>query len=267
MTEAGESLRFDRAVGYYDRTRALSPEASRAVTGLVAAELRDRGPAVEIGVGTGRIALPLHDEGIDLVGVDLSAAMLGQLVENAGGSKPFPLACADATALPFGAGSFGAAITCHVLHLIPEWRAALAEIARVVGPGGVFLSDLGGWSSVYQGPHRSILQRWADIGGFDIEPRGAAEIAQVDEAMADLGWRARPLPEIGSTKSYTLAELLGALADGRWSCTWDSPEHARRAAARTIEPWVQANFGDLSESREYEIHIAWRAYEQAPFRP
>ena len=47
MARAEDSLPFDRAVGYYDRTRALPPEASKAVTGLLAAELRGRGPTLE----------------------------------------------------------------------------------------------------------------------------------------------------------------------------------------------------------------------------
>jgi SAM-dependent methyltransferase len=262
VARAEDSLPFDRAVGYYDRTRSLPPEAQQAVTGLLAAELRGRGPTLEIGTGTGRIALPLHDEGIELVGADLSSAMLEQLVSNAGGTAPFPLVCADATALPFAAGSFGSAFACHVLHLIPDWRAALGEIVRVLRPGGIFLSDLGGWGSFHQAHHQSILQRWAEIGGFEIDPRGASEVAQVNNAMADLGLRVRELPVIVSTKSYTLVELLGALADGLWSCTWDAPEDARRAAAGQIEPWVEEKFGDLSEPREYEIHIAWRAYER-----
>ena len=262
MVRAGESLGFDQAVGYYDRTRALPAEASQAVTGLLAAELRDHGPALEIGAGTGRIALPLRDEGIDLVGADLSTAMLTQLVSNAGGDVPFPLVGADATALPFGAGSFGSALACHVLHLIPNWQAALAEIVRVLRPGGVFLSDLGGWGRVYGEPHRSILKRWAEVGGFSVGHRGVTDVSRVDEAMAELGWRSRELPVIYGIRSYTLAELLAALADGLWSCTWATPENTRRAAAEEIEPWVESEFGDLAESRELKLEITWHAYEQ-----
>jgi SAM-dependent methyltransferase len=263
VARAGDSLRFDRAVDYYDRTRALPPAAARAVTGLLVAELRDRGPTVEIGAGTGRIALPLRAEGVELVGADISVAMLAQLVANAGGTAPFPLVAADATALPFGTGSFGSALACHVLHLIPEWRAALGEIVRVLRPDGVFLSDLGGWGCVYGEPHRSIMRHWAKVGGFSVEHRGVAEVNRVNEAMAELGWRSRDLPVIYSTRSYALGELLGGLAEGVWSCTWDAPEEARRAAAREIEPWVAKEFGDLAEQREVEIEITWHAYERA----
>jgi hypothetical protein len=80
--------------------------------------------------------------------------------------------------------------------------------------------------------------------------------------MAELGWRSRELPVIYGIRSYTLAELLEALADGLWSCTWATPENTRRAAAEEIEPWVESEFGDLAESRELKLEITWHAYEQ-----
>ena len=52
-------MRFDRAVEYYDRTRGLSEEAAREMTLLLSSELHDRGRTLEIGVGTGLVALPL----------------------------------------------------------------------------------------------------------------------------------------------------------------------------------------------------------------
>jgi ubiquinone/menaquinone biosynthesis C-methylase UbiE len=68
-----ESVNFDRAAGYYDATRALSATMA-ALTGLLATELADRQPCLEIGVGTGRFALPLRAAGIAMAGTDISAA-------------------------------------------------------------------------------------------------------------------------------------------------------------------------------------------------
>src|SRR5262249_12377514 len=66
------SIPFDRAADVYDETRRLTPEASAATTHLLAAELGERGAALEIGVGTGLIGLPLAAAGVRLVGLDLS---------------------------------------------------------------------------------------------------------------------------------------------------------------------------------------------------
>ena len=54
-----DSVSFDRAASFYDATRALTPEAMAAVQALLRSELQGRGRCLEIGVGTGRMALPL----------------------------------------------------------------------------------------------------------------------------------------------------------------------------------------------------------------
>lgn len=66
-----ESVNFDRAAGYYDATRALPAGSMDAPTRVLAGELADRQPCLEIGTGTGRIALPLCDQGIRLLAVNV----------------------------------------------------------------------------------------------------------------------------------------------------------------------------------------------------
>ncbi len=139
------SVAFDRAAEYYDRTRGSSPEGLRKTIDLLTGELRDRGTVLEVGVGTGQLGLPLHDAGIAVIGLDLARPMMDKLVEKAGGRSPFPLVQGDATRMPFRDGAFGGAYLRWVLHLIPAWGDALAEIVRVVRPGGVFLASLGSY--------------------------------------------------------------------------------------------------------------------------
>jgi ubiquinone/menaquinone biosynthesis C-methylase UbiE len=139
-----ESVNFDRAAGYYDRSRGYPREVEAEVTAVLVAAVDGRGRCLEVGVGTGRIAIPLHRAGVRMVGVDISQRMLEKLLEKSGGRPPFPVGMADATALPFPPGSFGATVAAHVLHLIPHWREAVAEMARVLQPGGVVLVNLTG---------------------------------------------------------------------------------------------------------------------------
>jgi hypothetical protein len=49
------------------------------------ADLAGPGPALELGIGTGRVALPLRDRGVPVHGIDLSAAMVGRLRAKPGG--------------------------------------------------------------------------------------------------------------------------------------------------------------------------------------
>ncbi len=107
---------------------------------MLAGELRDRGRILEVGVGTGQVAIPLHEAGVEMTGIDLSAAMLAKLVEKGGGRPAFPLVRTDATRLPLRDEAFGGAVVRWVLHLIPDWEEAIREMVRVVRPGGVIVS-------------------------------------------------------------------------------------------------------------------------------
>ena len=142
------SIGFDRAAEYYDRTRTMSPHARAATIRMLAAELRGRGAVLEVGVGTGQIALELHAEGLPMIGVDISAPMVAKLLEKTGGGAPFPLALADGAALPFRAASFGAVVMRHVLHLVPSYADVIDEVLRVLRPGGVALTSAGWHSAV-----------------------------------------------------------------------------------------------------------------------
>src|SRR3989442_15784440 len=90
------SVSFDRAAAFYDRTRSMSAEARAEVTRLLASRLADTGPALEIGVGTGRIALPLAEAGVEMAGAGLAGAVLGGPLAQAPGGAPFPGAAAAA---------------------------------------------------------------------------------------------------------------------------------------------------------------------------
>jgi SAM-dependent methyltransferase len=254
------SISFDRASEYYDRTRALSPPVQRRVIELLVHQLSGEGACLEIGIGTGRMALPLFEAGIDMAGLDISEPMLGRLVANAGGRVPFALVRADATALPFEDDSFGAALTSHVLHLISAWRDAIAEIIRVVQPGGVFLNNLGGWNDT-TGPWLELQERFAAEAGLELEHIGAKDVSEVDDAMAAYGATAgRRLDPITDSKVSTLKHQLEGFAEGRWSFTWRADEAVRRAAVKRLTPWAEERFGGPDARFEFGTEIVWTAY-------
>ncbi|OGS51201.1 MAG: hypothetical protein A3K65_00740 [Euryarchaeota archaeon RBG_16_68_12] len=113
----------------YDRTRS-SPDEVRdfwlpAVTLL--GDVRAGASVLDVGCGTGRLAVPLS-ELYRVVGFDVSPEMLA-LARSKGGRARFLLA--DATRIPFRQGSFDLALAVMVLHLVPDVRATVREIARV----------------------------------------------------------------------------------------------------------------------------------------
>jgi SAM-dependent methyltransferase len=58
------------------------------------AELAAGGPALELAIGTGRIALPLRERGVEVAGIDISQAMIGRLRAKPGGDG-VPVAVGD----------------------------------------------------------------------------------------------------------------------------------------------------------------------------
>ena len=259
MTSDEGSICFDRAASFYDKTRALDPEATEQIHTRLVSEIAGR-RCLEIGVGTGRIALPLHGSGVPIVGLDLSEQMLATLVGKAGGSKVFPLVRGDATCLPFRDHAFECAIASWVLHLIGGWRDVASELARVVAPGGVILIDLGSARHDESAVGR-IRFHFRDVSGNTSWPPGPKSAEELDERMRVLGARPRVLPAVVETRIGTLEEDIRALEEGIFSVTWDVSPEVRAHAASATRKWAEETFGSLTEERSFEHTHEWRAYD------
>ena len=253
------SVRFDRAAEFYDRTRAISDEAMARTMELLSTELRERGPVLEVGVGTGLLALPLHERRVDVVGVDISAPMLAKLVHKGGGRVPFPVVLGDATRLPFADDSFAGAYLRWVLHLIQDWRTVLGEVVRVVGPGGVFLVNLG----AYGGERDEIKDRFAELVGLTLDPVGLHwdDYVALDAALVELGTRPRELPPVHEGGDDPLGLFIDGIRDNLYSWTWGVAEDDRLRAQEEVRRWAAERFGDLDAPRPYERATRWRAYD------
>jgi len=260
--QRSRSVSFDRAAEYYDETRAIDREALAACLDLLATEFRGRGTGLEIGVGTGVLALPLAEAGIPLVGLDYSSTMLAKLVDKAGGRAPLPLLQGDATALPFGDERFGGAYARWVLHLIEDWEGALAELSRVVRPGGVVMIEPGGYGLV--GPWREIWLRMREEVGEAADPIGfdtREGLDELDAAFARHGAMPRSVPEIVLRSRTSVARFLDESERRLFSWTWRIPEDDLTRALRSLRAWAQQRFGDLDRPPR-DVHVMqWRAYD------
>lgn len=257
------SVAFDRAAETYDATRSLAGPAREEVARLLVGELAGRGRCLEIGIGTGRMALPLVAHGVPIAGVDLSVPMLRKLAENAGGRFPFPVAVADATRLPFGSHRFGAALVVHVLHLVPDWPVVLDELARVVRPGGVAVLDLGSATAVPDGAGRAIQDRFLREAGIVRPYVGLMreDLPRFDECVARLGWRRRDLSPVQREDRGSIASVLAWLERGEPSWTWSLDADARHRAVAGVRDWATRAFGDLEAPRAFREEIRIRAYD------
>jgi SAM-dependent methyltransferase len=255
MPSRDESVVFDRAAHCYDATRGFPPGIDERVADLIAdAGGLDRGSRLlEIGVGTGRIALPLAKRIERVVGVDLSHSMMQKLVAKRG-PLGIDLARADATRLPFPDASFDAALGVHVFHLIPGWRAVLAELARVLRPGAPLLHGAddrsGDWA------------RWRDRFGAEhrVENVGVPS-DRLDEFPESEGWRALGAPRrIRYARPLTPRALVDHLAGRTWSFTWRMSDGQLAEAAEALRAELLQRYGDLDRPVETESGFWVRAF-------
>jgi ubiquinone/menaquinone biosynthesis C-methylase UbiE len=254
-----DSVSFDRAAECYDASRAISEESMARNVELILAELGGAGRVLEVGVGTGLLGLPLRAGGLDLVGLDLSRPMMAKLLEKAGGTAPFPLVGGDATAMPFRDGAFGGAYLRWVLHLIPRWEDALAEIRRVLGPGGRLLVNLG----AYAGERQEIQQRFSELTGTSVDPVGLGwgEFDRLDRVMEGLGAASRSLPPVDEGAVDSLGEFLKGIEESRYSWTWSVEDDVRLRAYRELLGWARERYGPLEDPAPRRHATRWQAYD------
>jgi SAM-dependent methyltransferase len=254
-----ESIPFDRAAEYYDETRRLSEEGVRRTTETLTEAFTGAGRIVEIGVGTGQVAIPLHEAGLDVLGLDLSRPMLAQLQRKSGGMARFPLVQGDALQMPFADDAFGGAYLRWVLHLIPGWKVAVHEIARVIRPGGRFLVGLGS----YGGARSDIQERFARSAGISIEPVGLAwgGWRELDEEVAGLGGEKLPDVSFLDRGRDDLDHFMRGIEANRYSWTWAVPDDAlRERAAADARAWAEARWGPLDRVPPEAFECRYGAY-------
>jgi SAM-dependent methyltransferase len=257
MNQVTGSISFDRAAEYYDRTRALPAGLAARQTELLFGILTGRRRLLEIGVGTGRIALPLWHRGIPIIGLDLSAPMLRRLRANAAGSH-FPLVLGDATRLPFGDTTLDAVVAAHVLHLIPEWQRAVAEAHRVLGSGGVFLQTRGTpW-----GLRSEVSKVFFEGSGKPDWPPGATGNNQVDKAAADTGFEVEELDELRAPTRIDLYEMVDQLEQGLFSACWELDAERRATAAAAARAWLQRQHGAPPAWVDDTLVLRWTLYRK-----
>ncbi len=221
---------FDRVAARYDATRALpaAAEADIAVGIARAVGATRRTRLLEIGVGTGRIALPLSRLRLRCVGIDRSAPMLAAARHGGrDGTGQLLLARADATALPFATASVD---------------VALREALRVLRPGGylVYGSEQRGAASE-EGP---IAAQWrALLTARGIAPRNHRS---TDDAVGALLREHGLSPTTETVATWTgettVAQTLARHASRDYSSSWGIPDAIFAEANAALTAWVAVRY-------------------------
>ena len=139
MDDYGPATYGDHVADVYDGWYSTHDEASVALL----AELARGGAALELGVGTGRVALPLAARGVEVHGLDASAAMLERLRSKPGGAQIRTTlgSFADFDLAEEFSLAYVVFNTFFSLQTQEEQLSCFASVARHLVAGGVFLIE------------------------------------------------------------------------------------------------------------------------------
>lgn len=97
---------------------------------------------LDIGCGGGVLTEEFARMGCQAVGIDISPRSIAVAQDHAAQSGlSIDYRTGEATSLPFEEGSFEAVSCCDMLEHVADWERVIAESARVLKPGGLFLFD------------------------------------------------------------------------------------------------------------------------------
>jgi ubiquinone/menaquinone biosynthesis C-methylase UbiE len=248
MTGDARGRSFDRVAHCYDETRALPEAVREAVTAGIVRVVRDVAPhprLLEVGIGTGRTAVPLADAGVGVVGVDLAPAMLARLRRRAPG---LAVCRADGAELPFRACTFDAVLFVHVLHLVQQPAAVVSAARAVTRPGGVLLFSREDFESDPLRPLSAMLREIvADLTGEAYDPK-VAHTRAAEAFATGAGSADDPAEEIVLarwTEQMSGRRWLEGIAGHVWSSTWHIPDAVMPELMRRLTPRVEGLIGGL----------------------
>jgi ubiquinone/menaquinone biosynthesis C-methylase UbiE len=282
------SFSFDPLADNYDATRGYPPGVAQQIAHDLAQAINARPGTrfLEVGVGTGRIALPLASLGFDYSGADISRKMVALCMDKLRdqgwqeesrhwGSLPdekstlapdvwrfrqahppasMRLALADMTALPFADASFDVSLGVHVFHLVSDWRQAVQEAMRVVRAGGLFMQC---WDENVSAEKWPINKRWEEIIielGGEVRRSRAFYEGVIESWLRENGFQPQVVRltrwEEESTPREGVEHLMKRLSSG----TRRAPDKLFNASIEPLERWAKDYFGDRMDVPQMRAH-------------
>lgn len=220
---------------------------------------RSEGPVLELGVGTGRVAIPLARAGWEVWGIDLSEAMLARARCQAGQAldERLHLLPGDMRDVELGRQFdliFAALGTFHHLLTPDDQRACLRCVQRHLAPGGLFVCDLRPllFSAWEQGASVPLLHDWTRV------------LPSTGETVVKLrSVRAEPARQVQhETHIYDRLSADGAVrrvvttVDLRFTTRYEMKGLLREAGLELDQAYGDFDLSPYDDASEYLITVA-----------
>ena len=251
---------FSKNAGVYDRRHGAALDAEAVDRVCAAAGLPAHASVLDIGAGTGRVAIPLSERGCAVVALEPARGMLDQFRAKATNAA-LSIVIGEGGRLPFDSGTFAAIVIARLLYLAEDWRQILREARRVLTAGGVLLHEWGNgepdeeWVQI-----REKARRLFEEAGVrhPFHP-GARSESEVEEDLATLGFVRHSDIVIGPGPELTLQEFLRRLREGELSYIWNVPRSVLDDCLPRLAAWSAGTF-DLERPTAMPRRIHWAVY-------
>lgn len=247
---------FDRAVDFYDETRGfpqgVAEEAAKVI--YQAGNFSPSTRLIEIGIGTGRIALPLASHVQAIHGVDLSGGMLTRLREKQQ-TEPVYVAQGVAEKLPYPDQYFDAAVVVHVFHLVQDLDEVERELRRVLKPNGVLVHC---WNT--NDPTFGALRKIGYEAVYET-PEDRTNWTKSRQFYETYHWQEINRVTFTYHKQQSPADFIEKFRSRIWSHTWKWTDEQLERGIAAMQATIQAHYDDpnqpITEVHEFNA-IAYR---------
>ena len=205
-----EDARFwSRWAGRYDRFMERDAPLYDRMAALMKERLGRDMHVLELACGTGALSDRIAGRVRSLEATDFSARMIA-VAKSKPGSARLHYSVQDAANLPYASGSFDAVVIANALHVMPDPDRVMAEIRRVLRPGGLLIAP-----TFLHGERRGLRARMLALIGFRARHRWSeAGFAEYVRAQGFSVLRSCRLDGGVAPLCYLEAENVKNCADG-----------------------------------------------------
>jgi ubiquinone/menaquinone biosynthesis C-methylase UbiE len=232
---------FDRAASVYDATRSLPEEVMRRTIASLVMRLGRPSRILDLGVGTGRFAVPLREHGFDVVGLDVSRKML--TVGRKKGLHDLVQSVAQRT--PFRNDAFHTTLMVHFIHLVEDWPEVLREIARVTTERVIAVVNESSAPKMRQRYLELLEERGISAGGART---GEKEISTISRPI-------RRSMLVKYVEKVDLDDEVARFVKRESAITWDVPRRIHSDVVKQME----REYRGKVRARKSLLMLEWRA--------
>ena len=239
---------FDWASQFYDYTRAIPVELiNQTIEALQQrVEITPGGKFLDIGVGTGRIAIPLAEKlNTNLIGVDISGKMIQKCLEKTSSFNNVSLIIADGLALPFSENQFDLILTSHLLHLLSDPLQFIRKVTRLLAKNGYYI-NLDAYVNYHQSLPFQIYYNKLSESGYRHHFRGNLIRQEITIYLSKRGWRYKQF-EINGKKEIIHNDLVKFIRERVFSHQRAIAEDFHQQALKHLYQELETRNVDLSE--------------------